>query len=229
MKSCTFAYNSNVQESTGLTPAFMLFGREYTLPIDLISPIVNLKQKSEISSSEYVLNLQSTLQTAHHSAIGMQKASIKQQHLYNNKLKENKFKMGSLVYYYYPIKKSKVGKECYHKWKGPYIVVDKISDRIFRIQDNAESEPIVINHDKLKIAHSRNKIDVSWCEKLKFQHSKLIDPAEAEQMLEADLNLMPSDIESDTEIISKHDTTESTRPKRNRKTPTWYSERLIHL
>ena len=98
------------------------------------------------------------------------------------------------MYYYYPIKNSKVSKECYYKWKGPYVVVDKISDRIFRIQENAKSEPIVVNHDKLKIAHSRNKIDLSWCEKLKSQNSKPIDPAEAERILEADLNLMPSDI-----------------------------------
>ena len=50
VRSCTFAYKSSVQESTGQTPAFMLFGREYTLPIDLISPIEDLKQKSKISS-----------------------------------------------------------------------------------------------------------------------------------------------------------------------------------
>ena len=45
---------------------------------------------------------------------------------------------------------------------------------------------------------------------------------------------MPSDIESDMKFMSqteaKHDTeTENTMPKRNRKTPTWYGERLKHL
>ena len=149
VRSYTFSYNSSIQESTWQTPPSMLFGREYTLPIDLISPLEDLKQKSEISSSGYVLNLQSTLQE-----------------------KENEFKRGSLVYYHYPIKKSNVGKECYYQWKGPYVVVDKISDRIFRIQENAKSEPIVVNHDKLKIAHSRNKTDLSWCQKLKSQKSK---------------------------------------------------------
>ena len=105
---------------------------------------------------------------------------------------------------------------------------------VFRIQENAKSESIVVNHDKLKIAHSRNKIDKSWCEKLKSQNLKLIDPAEAEQILEADLSLMPSDTESDVKFLSEteaeHDTeAENTRPKRNRKAPTWYGERLIHL
>ena len=79
----------------------------------------------------------------------------------------------------------------------------KISDRIFKIQENAKSEPIVVNHDKLKIIHSRNRIDLSWCEKLKSQNSKPIDPADAEQILEADLNLMPSDIESEMKLCQK--------------------------
>ena len=113
---CAFAYNFSIQESIGQTPAFVLFGREYTLPIDLINPIEDLKQKSEILSSEYVRNLQSTIQTAHHSARStMQKAFIKQERFYNNRVKENESKRVSLVYYYYPIKNNKVGKECYYQ------------------------------------------------------------------------------------------------------------------
>ena len=119
VKSCTFAYNSSVQESTGQTPAKMVFGREYKLPIDLISPVENPNQTKETLSAEHVLNLQSSLQIAYHNArIKLGQSTMKQQRLYNNHLRENEYQEGSLVYYYHPIKGAKTSKESHYQMEG---------------------------------------------------------------------------------------------------------------
>ena len=46
VRLCTLAYNSSIQESTGQTPYFMVYGREATLPIDLASPTVSTNRSS---------------------------------------------------------------------------------------------------------------------------------------------------------------------------------------
>ena len=77
IRLCTLAYNSSIQESTGQTPYFMVYGRAATLPIDLASPTVSTNRSSYKNVSEYVQNLKTKLKQAHNLARGQnQKASI---------------------------------------------------------------------------------------------------------------------------------------------------------
>ena len=65
IRLCTLAYNSSIQESTGQTPYFMVYGREATLPIDLASSTVNTDRGSYKNVSEYVQKLKTKLKQAH--------------------------------------------------------------------------------------------------------------------------------------------------------------------
>ena len=158
IRLCTLVYNSSAQESTGQTPYFMVYGWEATLPIDLASPTGNTDRGSYKNVSEYIQKLKTKLKQAHDLARDQnQKASIRQEKNYNNWLEETPYKVGSLVYYYNTVKGNS-GKERFYKWRGPFVVVTKISERIYRLQENINSHPFITNHDRLKPAHTRKEI-----------------------------------------------------------------------
>ena len=159
IRLCTLTYNSSIQESTGQTPYFMVYGR--------------LKN-------------------------------------YNNRLKETPYKVGSLVYYHNPVKGNS-GKERFYKWRGLFVVVTKISERIYRLQENINSHPLKANHDRLKPAHKRKEVDTSWAHTLRQPVPKVVLPSEAEQILEE--NLRPNE-------------DNQTRLQRTRKSPDWYGHKI---
>ena len=161
VKLCTLAYNSSVQESTGETPAVMMFGRELRLPLDIMIPVPDQQGKCN-NPPEYVLELQSRLEKVYENArLNSKKACIRQQHNYNNRLKENHFHPGSVVYYLNPVK-GKSPKESFLKWTGPYVVTKKLSEAVYQIRLNQSSNPITVNHDRLKPALLRAPKDTSW-------------------------------------------------------------------
>ena len=53
-------------------------------------------------------------------------------------------------------------KEAYYPWKGPYTVVHKYSNSVYRIQKGPKSSPLVVNDDKLKPANTREKVNTDW-------------------------------------------------------------------
>ena len=111
--------------------------------------------------TEYVLELQSRLEKVYENArLNSKKACIRQ-HNYNNRLKENHFHPGSVVYYLNPVK-GKSPKESFLKWTGPYVVTKKLSEAVYQIRLNQGSNPITINHDHLKPALLRAPKDNTW-------------------------------------------------------------------
>ena len=167
IKLCMLAYNSSVQESTHETPSMLAMGNQPILPVDFLTPTFDpsgTRQRFN-SAQEYVLYLQARLQKVQAKAReSMQGAALKQTKQYNNRLKVNAYERGAQVYYFYPVKNVHTSKESYFMWKGPYTVITKISDLIYRIQEKPGSEPIIVHHNKLKPAHCRNPVDITWLE-----------------------------------------------------------------
>ena len=214
IKMCVLAYNSSIQESTGETPSMMMLGREMKLPVDLVLPCIHNPESKYHTNAEYVLDFQNRLQKVHENArSNMQKSALKQQHWYNNRLKENDFSPGSLVYYNSPIK-GQSPKESYYKWKGPYVVVDKLSSAVYKIALNMNSKHMIVNHDRLKPAHTRDDTDTSWVHDVKQKPVEL-NTDQAEQEL---------DLEEDSDGPPAPDVSESIRPRRKIKPPDKFGE-----
>ena len=62
IRKLCFAYNTSVHSSTGYSPFFLMFGRQATIPIDLMFPL-DKEQQKEVP--EYVHQLREGLQAAY--------------------------------------------------------------------------------------------------------------------------------------------------------------------
>ena len=103
-----------------------------------------------------------------------------------------------MVYYLNPVK-GKSPKESFLKWTGPYVVTKKLSEAVYQIRLNQSSNPITVNHDRLKPALLRAPKDTSWVNNCPNSEKEL-------SITEAE--------ESNVEY-----TTGSSRPSRSKKSP----------
>ena len=106
--------------------------------------------KSVLNAHEYVLQIQQHLHQIHAQARGnLKHAGEKQAKQYNNRLKVHNYDVGSKILYYHP-NLAKKTKENFLKWQGPYVILDVLSDTLYKVQTEGGSEAIVVHHNKLK-------------------------------------------------------------------------------
>ena len=142
------AYRSSVQESTGESPAMMMLGREITLPVDLMLPP---PIPDEMPEQEYVADVREKLLIVHENArekLGL--AAERQAKLYDRNTVQRKFIVGDWVWLYDASRRRGVCPKLTPNWKGPFMVMAKLSDVIYRIQQSSKGKPKVIHIDRLK-------------------------------------------------------------------------------
>ncbi|MES9880089.1 MAG: reverse transcriptase domain-containing protein [Sedimenticola sp.] len=151
------AYRSSQHETTGFSPNCMMFGREMTMPIDLLyGPPPESKEQTEC---EFVQTLRNKLANVHASAREkMVKAADKQKKTYDHRLHVNIYKRGDLVWQQNRSKRA-VSPKLQFGWEGPYTVLARLTDLVYRIQKNNKSEPRIVHHNVLKPYHGDAK---SW-------------------------------------------------------------------
>ena len=143
------AYRSSVHESTGISPAMMMLGRELTLLVDMTlgRPI----RDERLCVTEHAHQLEQRLLDVHDFArkhLDISNESMKRR--YDMKTYKVLYKVGDAVWYYFPKRKVGFNPKLQRPWKGPYIVVEQFNDVLFRIQSGQRTKPIVVHHDKLK-------------------------------------------------------------------------------
>ena len=127
----------------------MVFGREVTLPVDLMfgSP----PQAGDMPACPviYVEWLRAALENAfEYARQNLRKSAERQKRYYDHKAREPLFKVGDWVYRYYPpAARAKFGSG----WTGPYLVTKVISDLVYEIQLSRKSKPKVVHADDLKV------------------------------------------------------------------------------
>ena len=145
----TFAYRSTLQESTGETPNMMMLGRETSLPIDLINEFPKHELGEEL---DYAEELRDRIQSAHERASEHLKASARRQKQgYDRKVSGRSLKEGDFVWVYNFAKKKGVCPKLESRWEGPSLILDKLSDVVYRLQRSKHSKKRVIHYDRLKI------------------------------------------------------------------------------
>ncbi|UYV83713.1 K02A2.6-like [Cordylochernes scorpioides] len=120
------AYRSSVHETTGYSPAKMLFRRELKLPCDLIFGCPNSIGEG---ANEFVDRLHSRLEKVHRWAREkLEIASEAMKVRYDTHACGNDLQEGGLVWLYNPKRKKGLSPKLQKSWEGPFRIVKKLND-----------------------------------------------------------------------------------------------------
>jgi hypothetical protein len=145
------AYRSSVQESTGESPHMMMYGENMTLPVDLFSFPSEPEQDKDLRT-DYGRELREQLRVAHERArVSLKKAAGRQMKTYDGKgVLRKPYAEGTFVWLHNEIRRKGYNPKLQFKWDGPYLVLNRLSDVVYRIQKSSKSKPKVIHFDRLK-------------------------------------------------------------------------------
>ena len=149
-----FAYRTSIHDTTGFTPFHITFGRSPILPIDTIIGTPPLQRKVT-----HIPSFVNKLHTSLHSAYAAVRAHIAASHQ-RNKTRYDKhgffspYAIGDLVWLHVPAVKPGRTKKFASQWRGPYTVIDKLSDANFRIQlVGSSAKSLVVHHNRMKLCY----------------------------------------------------------------------------
>lgn len=134
------AYNSKVNSVTGFTPHYAFFGREMRLPVDLVLPAPPQRQIGE--HVKYLLDRITAMYTyirRNNEAVIKRNASGYQNEKFN-------FKVGDKVMYLSPRKFGAKPGKITDQWIGPYTIIKRISDVLYRIKPTLYEGPSIAVH-----------------------------------------------------------------------------------
>ena len=145
----TMAYNTAIHESTGYSPAELMFGRQLRTPMDLLLPTED--QGGPDSYPEYVENLRQRLREVHKIArINLQKAGERQKTQADRRAYETVYSPGDLVMLHCPaVGKGKTSK-LNRPWAGPVVVLKRLNDILYRVKLGPHKTPKLVHHNRLK-------------------------------------------------------------------------------
>jgi len=121
------------------------------LPLDIMTENEQSGEDRATNLSGYALDLQTKLKRAHAVVRdNLQKASLRQKKQYDCRVREYKYSVGDLVFrnqrQVLPGRKAKIQRD----WTGPWKIVEKLCDVLFRIQQSPTLPSVVIHGDNIK-------------------------------------------------------------------------------
>ena len=138
------AYNTKVHQTTGVTPYFATFGREMRLPIDLI---VQPPEQEGRAMTQMVDEMIARFRKIYRFMRQKQEAAIRRAASgYKNKILE--LKSGDLVWYLCPRQVPGKPPKLTDSWLGPYRVVGRANDVVWKITPNTYAGPSILVHEQ---------------------------------------------------------------------------------
>ena len=168
----TSAYRMTPQRSTGLTPNFLMLGKEINNPIDVV--LNHNTSQEEVCPHYYAQDLKETMQQAfQYARIHLGKAAERQKRNYDLRTKPICYNEGDWVWYFYtPLKKTKLASP----WLGPFKITKKINDVVVQIQRNSRAAAKIVHVDKLKKYHGDDPPIWTVPDDTIIDHEELMDP-----------------------------------------------------
>ena len=134
------AYNSKVNSATQVTPHMAFYGREVRLPVDLVLP-----PPEKQGVNEHVAAMLKRMQYMYDYVRQNNEAIIRRNASGYSAEKFN-FKVGDKVLYLSPRKVAGKPAKLVDAWIGPYTVVKKITDVLYRIKPTDYEGPSIAVH-----------------------------------------------------------------------------------
>ena len=141
------AYRASTHETTGVTPANMVFGRELRLPCDLM---FGTPPDKEQSRTDYAADLVERLHDIHHFARQhLRIASDRMKARYDQLANSAGYQEGDKVWLYRPTRKRGKSPKLQTCWEGPYNIITRINDVIYRIQRHPRAKMMVVHLNRM--------------------------------------------------------------------------------
>ncbi|KAJ8040010.1 hypothetical protein HOLleu_14191 [Holothuria leucospilota] len=143
------AYRSSVQETTHCTPYYLMFGREIQLPFDVM---YGSCKDSPKTASEHVSDLRQNLNsTFERVRENMKVKQRREKDFYDVKAHGKPYEVGDYFWLHVTARKKGVTSKLTAPWQGPYKILKKISDLVYRIQHvNNKRKRSVVHFNRLK-------------------------------------------------------------------------------
>lgn len=143
------AYRSSVHSSTGFTPYKVLFGQEMVLPIDIIMNVEAQERFSTVNG--YVERVAGSLSTVLEAVKRHQARASEHQKIYFDfKAQCQYYEVGELVWLKNKARRKGVSPKLQKRFKGPYRIVERISEVLYRIQPEGGTTNSVVHFNHLK-------------------------------------------------------------------------------
>ena len=161
----TAAYRCCDHASTGYTPNMLMLGREVFLPVQIALGSLHPHQ-DPVGTNEYVSDLRDKMSVVFsHVREHLQKAQILQKKDYDSRIALKTYKVGDAVYVLDSTKQIGLSPKLkLDRWKGPCVIIRKISDLLFEIKSSSKSKSKIIHHNRLK-PYVDDKLP-EWADKL---------------------------------------------------------------
>ena len=149
IRAVCMAYNTSIQQTTGYSPFFLMYGRQARIPVDLM---YNPDSPDELPHHEYAALIRNTLEDAYSSV--REHMTAKQEHqkeMYDQKVHGKLYEVGDLVWLHSSVVPRGQSKKLHHPWTGPYQVVKRLSDITYRIRNlKTKRQRQVVHFNRLK-------------------------------------------------------------------------------
>jgi len=140
------AYRSAVHDTTGITPAKMMLGRDLRLPVDLLFGRPECEPTNH--ASDYIKALQEKLERVYDFARGHLKVkSDKMKEWYDFALEGQQLQVGDPVWLHNPQTKKGLSPKLSSPWQGPFTVTKRINDLVYRVQLRPNTKPKVVHRN----------------------------------------------------------------------------------
>ncbi|UYV63848.1 hypothetical protein LAZ67_2005815, partial [Cordylochernes scorpioides] len=146
----THAYNTTIQETTGYSPFFLMFGREPTSLLDDRNISVDIdKDDYDEYIKHHLDKINRTRKLVINNTIKTQERMKKN---YDKKHVERSYEPGELVAVWTPIRKIGKCEKLLRKYFGPYKILKKLSNVNYLIEpkDNPGQDPLIVHVSRIK-------------------------------------------------------------------------------
>jgi hypothetical protein len=141
------AYRSSIHESTGQSPASIIMGRELRLPCDLK---FGCPPGEDVAGEDYVSDLRRKMEDIHQRVRhNIQSASDRMKESYDVRAENGGYRPEDLVWLYNPQRRRGFSPKLQCNWEGPYEVMERINDVVYRIRKPPHGKPRVVHFNRL--------------------------------------------------------------------------------
>ena len=141
------SYRSAIHESTGCSPAKLMFGRDLALPIDLA---FGRPAEAALTVVGYANNLQEQLERVHDFTRNhLRITTDRMRQKYGSSPGCHQLHPGDAAWLHNPQRKQGLTLKLQRPWQGPYTIIKRINDLVYRIKPGPTTKAKVVHRNRL--------------------------------------------------------------------------------